>query len=553
MSSPRGPRERQRAVLLRLRRGHHRADVAVHARPSGTPRARPRRGVASSRRRSRGALCVLRLRALFLHAPRVVSEAASRHCLSPRWARPHTDSCRISIRRRMNEEQPLELDAAFRRGSVRWSPACSMSNPAQVRHPGAPPQRGGSRQAARPRRSLPSFRRARATTSHHPDTAELARQLFPVARLFESLGFMSVARGIAHVERLLKEMAPEVVPASPPAAATAPARAGEAPEQAPAEPPPPPSARSPRPSRPRRARARRDGGRRRRPQPGGPHRASQGPPAADRMPPGAPHPERTRRHPDGRCPASASGAPSGPPARGSPTSLDRPGWLCKPRSTRRSQPLNQAAAVDVEAGVVHETAQELVGALMTARTRPRGTPNGERAAALLERRRDCCGSICRPADRCGGRGSRAASSALPAARSARHRAARRDRLAGHRAHRCATCGLAGRRHRRLPPAGARPRRRRRRHPPPHRRRRPCPAGSGSTRSEHLQFHSHCGDPVGFPHRRRCRLSGWDPQGARRVMRAVPWITGLPERRRSRPPAPTGQWRRSPLPTGGHDT
>ena len=44
----RGPQGRQRAVLLRLRRGDRRADVAVHARPSGTPHAPAAAGALSS-------------------------------------------------------------------------------------------------------------------------------------------------------------------------------------------------------------------------------------------------------------------------------------------------------------------------------------------------------------------------------------------------------------------------------------------------------------------------------------------------------------------------
>lgn len=41
-----------------------------------------------------------------------------------------------------------------------------------------------------------------------PPYAKLAKQLFPVARLFESLGFMSVARELAHVENALRELDP---------------------------------------------------------------------------------------------------------------------------------------------------------------------------------------------------------------------------------------------------------------------------------------------------------------------------------------------------------
>ena len=51
------------------------------------------------------------------------------------------------------------------------------------------------------------------------DYRAMARELFPVAHLFESVGFMSVGKEIAHVERTLKTLAPEApttdVPAAP--------------------------------------------------------------------------------------------------------------------------------------------------------------------------------------------------------------------------------------------------------------------------------------------------------------------------------------------------
>ena len=46
-----------------------------------------------------------------------------------------------------------------------------------------------------------------------PDFADVARQLFPVAHLFESVGFMTVSREIAHIERALRELAPEAAAA----------------------------------------------------------------------------------------------------------------------------------------------------------------------------------------------------------------------------------------------------------------------------------------------------------------------------------------------------
>jgi len=41
---------------------------------------------------------------------------------------------------------------------------------------------------------------------------EMARELFPVGHLFESVGFMSVGKEIAHVERSLQDLAPEPEP-----------------------------------------------------------------------------------------------------------------------------------------------------------------------------------------------------------------------------------------------------------------------------------------------------------------------------------------------------
>jgi hypothetical protein len=57
---------------------------------------------------------------------------------------------------------------------------------------------------------------ADTTSATSPRYAELARQLFPVARLFESLGFLSVAKELAHVDRQLTELDP-----SPPQRAAA--------------------------------------------------------------------------------------------------------------------------------------------------------------------------------------------------------------------------------------------------------------------------------------------------------------------------------------------
>ena len=42
-----------------------------------------------------------------------------------------------------------------------------------------------------------------------PDFRALANQLFPIARMFESLGFMSVSREVAYVENALSQLAPQ--------------------------------------------------------------------------------------------------------------------------------------------------------------------------------------------------------------------------------------------------------------------------------------------------------------------------------------------------------
>jgi small nuclear ribonucleoprotein (snRNP)-like protein len=55
----------------------------------------------------------------------------------------------------------------------------------------------------------------------------VARELFPVAHLFESVGFMSVGKEIAHVERTLNDLEPQ--PEIPPSGATPPRPAGASP------------------------------------------------------------------------------------------------------------------------------------------------------------------------------------------------------------------------------------------------------------------------------------------------------------------------------------
>jgi hypothetical protein len=69
---------------------------------------------------------------------------------------------------------------------------------------------------------------ARLEAGQEPDGGplayrDMARELFPVAHLFESVGFMSVGKEVAHVERALQELAPE--PEAPAGTQTSPRRA----------------------------------------------------------------------------------------------------------------------------------------------------------------------------------------------------------------------------------------------------------------------------------------------------------------------------------------
>jgi len=227
-----------------------------------------------------------------------------------------------------------------------------------------------------------------------PRCRELARQLFPVARLFESLGFMSVAREVSHVERLLREMDPEGAVPPPPAPAPTPARPVEARQPAPAEPAPaqvsPPSPRSPKAvvlglavlalaviaavvvimrSQPGRA-----------PE----HSGSVASPVAG----GSAAP--------GAQPAAAAPAPAGSHSSRATGSRARLADLIGEARLalqagdldRATNLLNEAAAVDVEAGVVRETAQELVTALVERSDQAAAEADWERAAGLIERARD---------------------------------------------------------------------------------------------------------------------------------------------------------------------
>ena len=219
-----------------------------------------------------------------------------------------------------------------------------------------------------------------------PRYRELARQLFPVARMFESLGFMSVAREVAHVDKLLAEMEPGA-----PAPASAPA-------------PVAPTAVTPARDVPLPA-----------------------PPAtdADRQPERTPRavatglavfvlaaivavavivryqPGREPGGPDSLEPAVAGGSP--PPAtpaaaRPSPTHGPRSRLADLISRARLAQQagdvdqaislLNDAAAIDVGAGAVHETAGLLVLDLVARSDQAAGDADWERAAGLLERARE---------------------------------------------------------------------------------------------------------------------------------------------------------------------
>jgi hypothetical protein len=230
-----------------------------------------------------------------------------------------------------------------------------------------------------------------------PRFRELARQLFPVARLFESLGFMSVAREISHVERLLTEMDP-------------------------AAPPPTAEHLQPRPS----------------PQPSNAANAVPGPTASTADSP--PQPRRrmpaavvaalmllvlavvaavaiivrqqsgyasVRRRPAepagallGESSAATAQSPAPAPAGVRPTPTMRPrarladvigeARLAEQAGDldRAIDLLNEAAAIDVEAGKVRETAQDLVTALVARSDQAAAEAEWERAAALLERARN---------------------------------------------------------------------------------------------------------------------------------------------------------------------
>jgi hypothetical protein len=228
-----------------------------------------------------------------------------------------------------------------------------------------------------------------------PRYRELARQLFPVARLFESLGFMSVAREISHVERLLTEMDPAAPP--PVAEKLQPRSWPELPDAGGPAPPGQTTSTGDLSLQPR-------------------HKPTvvvaalillvlavvaavaiivrqQSGYASVRRRPAEPAAVAS-----GEESAAAAGslAPAG--ARPTPTLRPRARFADVIGEARLAEQagdldraidlLNEAAAIDVEAGKVRETAQDLVTALVARSDQAAAEAEWERAAALLERARD---------------------------------------------------------------------------------------------------------------------------------------------------------------------
>ena len=228
-----------------------------------------------------------------------------------------------------------------------------------------------------------------------PRFRELARQLFPVARLFESLGFMSVAREISHVERLLTEMDP---PAAQPTAEQLQPRTSPKASDAANAAPGPTAPTADLPPQPRRLPTavvaalvllvlavvaavaiivRQQSGY-----------------ASVRQPPAGPavalsDGSAAAAHPPASAPAGALPTPSLRPRDrladviGEARLAEQAGDL-----DRAIELLNEAAAIDVEAGKVREIAQDLVTALVARSDQAAAEADWERAAALLERARE---------------------------------------------------------------------------------------------------------------------------------------------------------------------
>ena len=216
-----------------------------------------------------------------------------------------------------------------------------------------------------------------------PRFRELARQLFPVARLFESLGFMSVAREVGHVEKLLVEMEPAAPPPAkgPIARAVAPAATDA----------PPPALEPPDPgTQPQRT----------------PHAVAAG--LAVLVLAAVAAVAVVIRYQPGRQlggPGTIQPAIAGTPAPTAAPEVARPSPTPGPRSrladligqARLAEQagdldqaislLGQAAEIDLAAGAVHETAGLLVVDLVARSDQAAGDADWQRAAALLERAR----------------------------------------------------------------------------------------------------------------------------------------------------------------------
>ena len=292
----------------------------------------------------------------------------------------------------MTEEHPLELDASI---PPRLRPLVARLLEIERKCGTLGPRNEEARDmAARLHAIIAELSQGGADGLPPPRLRELARQLFPVARLFESLGFMSVAREIGHVERLLTEMDP-------------------APPQAGQQPPPQPLRRP------------LDGGTT---APAEPPISATDPPLPPRRKPTAVvaallllvvavvaavaiiarqqsnyasvrrRPAEPAAVPSGEESAAPVPSPAAAGARPAPTQRPRARLADLIGEARLAEQagdldraislLNEAAAIDVEAGTVRETAQDLVTSLVARSDQAAAEAEWERAAAQLERARD---------------------------------------------------------------------------------------------------------------------------------------------------------------------
>lgn len=293
----------------------------------------------------------------------------------------------------MTEEHPLELDASI---PPRLRPLVARLLEIERKCGTLGPRNEEARDmAARLHAIIAELSQGGADGLPPPRFRELARQLFPVARLFESLGFMSVAREVGHVERLLTEMDPAPPQAGqqpPPQPLRQPLDGGTT---APAEPPTPAAADLP--LQPRR-------------KPTAVVAAlvllvlavvaavaiivrQQSDYASVRRRPAEP-----AAVPSGEESAAPVPSPAAAGARPAPTQRPRARLADLIGEARLAEQagdldraislLNEAAAIDVEAGTVRETAQDLVTSLVARSDQAAAEAEWERAAAQLERARD---------------------------------------------------------------------------------------------------------------------------------------------------------------------